>query len=160
MEFDVVRIDPAKERRMLVEMWGPIFPHEQFFEDEVWLHPEVEAYWIVIKGEKVGFTVFQLNVTVAGTYEQDMPRDPGTMYILIVGLKPGFRGMGLGTRVKQWHIDYARRRGDVRRLVSNHRVSNTASYMFNVKAGYEVAGTKPDYYPDPKEDSTVMQYRI
>ena len=64
---------------------------------------------------------FQLHRTVADTYDQDELHEVGTMYILVVALKPEFRARP-GTQVKQWHIEHARKHGDIQKLVSNHRV--------------------------------------
>lgn len=160
MDLTMVRADPARERVELQEIWQQSLPDDKFFGDDVWQDPSVETYWVRVNGVRVGFTTLQLHVTVADTYDQDLPKEIGTMYILITALKPGFRGQGLGTQVKHWHIDYARGRGDIRKLVSNHRRSNTASRRFNVKSGYRQVAEKPDYYPKPLEDSIVMELKL
>lgn len=158
MDFTTVRADPILECRELQDVWQQSLPHDAFFGSDVWLNPSVETHWIIVDGAKAGFTTFQLHRTVADTYDQDELHEVGTMYILVVALKPEFRGKGLGTRVKQWHIEHARKHGDIQKLVSNHRVSNTASYRFNLKAGYVLVGVKPGYYPSPREDSNVMEF--
>lgn len=159
MDFAMVLADPMKDSVDLKKVWSESLPHDSFFGNDVWLDPTVETYWVMKDGVRVGFTTIQLHVSVADTYDQELPKEVGTIYILIVALKPGFRGVGLGTAIKHWHKEYARRRGDIRKLVSNHRVSNSASHRFNVKAGYRQASRKPGYYPEPNmEDSIVMEF--
>lgn len=158
MDFVMIRTDFTTGCRDLREIWKQSFPNDMFFGDEVWQDPSVETYLVIVDGMKVGFTTFQLHTSIADTYDQDGPRETGTMYLLVVALKPEFRGRGLGTQVMLWHIEYAKQRGDIQKLVSNHRVSNTASHKFHLKAGHTQVGVKPNYYPKPQEDSIVMQY--
>jgi [ribosomal protein S18]-alanine N-acetyltransferase len=72
------------------------------------------------------------------------------------GLLPEHRGKGLGTRVKRWQIDYAKRNG-FKRIVTNCRVSNSRIIALNLQHGFRVIRTTHDYYDSPNEATVVME---
>jgi ribosomal protein S18 acetylase RimI-like enzyme len=137
-------------RRMDLEIFG-----KDAFEEEVWF--SVEAYWIVVDGAVAGCAAFLHDVD----FEEDLREDDenvsrrGTVYIQSTGLLAAYRGRGLGRRVKQWEIEYARRNG-FGRIVTNCREGNARMIGINEKHGFSVTRTTPGYYADG-EATVVME---
>jgi len=71
------------------------------------------------------------------------------------GLLRDYRGRGLGNRVKEWQIEYARQNG-FRRMVTNCRESNAAMIAINEKYGFRAIRRTPGYYEDG-EATIVME---
>ena len=63
------------------------------------------------------------------------------------GLLRAYRGRGLGKRIKEWEIEYAKRNG-FRRVVTNCRESNAAMISINEKYGFRAIRSTPGYYED------------
>jgi ribosomal protein S18 acetylase RimI-like enzyme len=125
------------------------------FAPEDWL--SLESYWIVADGQVAGCAAFIRDVE----FQEDLPGDrenaaqPGTVYIQSTGLLPEYRGRGLGTRIKAWQIEYAKRNG-FRRMLTNCRESNAAMISINKKFGFRPIRSTPGYYEDG-ETSVVME---
>lgn len=125
------------------------------FPPEDWL--TLESYWIVVDAQITGCAAFMHDVDFAEDLEDSGDNVPqhGTLYIQSTGLRTEFRGKGLGTQVKAWQIDYARRHG-FHRIVTNCRASNAAMISINKKFGFQPIRTTPGYYADG-EPTVVME---
>jgi GNAT superfamily N-acetyltransferase len=125
------------------------------FQPEDWL--SLESYWIVVDGQVAGCAAFIRDVE----FQEDLREDernaarPGTVYIQSTGLLPEFRGRGLGTRIKAWQIEYAKRNG-FRRMLTNCRESNSVMIAINKKFGFRSIRTTAGYYEDG-EATVVME---
>jgi ribosomal protein S18 acetylase RimI-like enzyme len=124
------------------------------FTPEDWL--SLESYWIVVDVQVAGCAAFIHDVE----FGEDLGAgenlaQPGTLYIQSTGLLPEFRGRGLGSRVKEWQIEYARRNGFVR-MVTNCRESNVAMIAINERFGFRAIRKTAGYYSDG-EATVVME---
>ena len=125
------------------------------FTPEDWA--ELESYWIVMDGQKAGSVAFIRDVEFGEDllgYGENVPRR-GTLYIQSTGLLAGYRGQGLGGRVKEWQIDFARRNG-FGRVITNCRESNAPMISINEKYGFREIRRTPGYYADG-EATVVME---
>ncbi len=136
--------------RLDVEIFG-----KDAFAPEDWL--SLESYWIVVDGRVAGCAAFIRDVE----FQEDLRGDGenaaqrGTVYIQSTGLLRAYRGRGLGKRIKEWEIEYARRNG-FRRMVTNCRESNAAMIAINEKYGFRAIRSTPGYYGDG-EATVVME---
>jgi len=128
------------------------------FELAHWLM--LESYWILVDGERAGCAAFIHDVDFAEDLRDDDENDPqqGTLYIQSTGLLKRHRGRGVGTRVKEWQIDYARRHG-FQRMITNCRESNARMIDINRRFGFQAIRTTPGYYGDG-EATVVMELRL
>jgi len=142
--------DGAELWKMDVEIFG-----KDAFAPEDWL--SLESYWIVVDGQVAGCAAFIPDVE----FQEDLRGDGenaaqrGTLYIQSTGLLRAYRGLGLGKRIKEWEIEYARRNG-FRRIVTNCRESNAAMISINEKYGFRAIRSTPGYYEDC-EATVVME---
>jgi ribosomal protein S18 acetylase RimI-like enzyme len=142
--------DGAELWKMDVEIFG-----KDAFAPEDWL--SLESYWIVVDGQVAGCAAFIPDVE----FQEDLRGDGenaaqrGTLYIQSTGLLRAYRGLGLGKRIKEWEIEYARRNG-FRRIVTNCRESNAAMISINEKFGFRAIRSTPGYYEDG-EATVVME---
>ena len=144
LEFREARLpeDLADLYRMDVEIFA-----EDAFDPEAWLN--LESYWILVDGQIAGCTAFWHDVDFQVDLredEQNVPQ-PGTLYIQSTGLLPRHRGRGIGTRIKAWQIEYAKRHG-FQRVLTNCRESNARMLAINQKFGFRPIRTTPEYYGD------------
>ncbi len=141
--------EAAELSRLDVEIFG-----KDAFPPEDWL--SLESYWIVVDGQVAGCAAFIPDVEFGedlGDGENLAQR--GTLYIQSTGLLREFRGRGLGKRIKEWEIEYAKRYG-FRRMVTNCRESNAAMISINEKYGFRAIRSTPGYYEDG-EATVVME---
>ena len=121
--------------------------HKDAFHLALWL--TLESYWILVDGQVAGCSAFARDTD----FQEDLRADdenipqPGTLYIQSTGLLSLYRGKGLGHRIKNWQIEYAKRNG-LRRIVTNCRESNTPMLSINKKHGFRRIRTTPAYYED------------
>lgn len=123
------------------------------FQLEDWLN--LESYWILADGRVAGCAAFIRDVEFAEDLGEENPARRGTLYIQSTGLLPEFRGRGLGKRVKEWEIEYARTNGFAR-VLTNCRESNAAMIGINARYGFRAIRTTPGYYGDG-EATVVME---
>jgi ribosomal protein S18 acetylase RimI-like enzyme len=145
--------DGAELWMMDVEIFGP-----DAFTPEDWLN--LESYWVVADGRMAGSVAFIQNVDFGedlGEGEQNVA-ERGTLYIQSTGLLREFRGRGLGKRVKEWQIEYAKNNG-FSRVVTNCRESNAAMIKINERFGFRVVRKTDDYYGDG-EATVVMELEL
>ena len=141
--------DAAKLWKMDVEIFGV----DAFAPDD-WL--SLESYWIVVDGRTAGCAAFIPDVEFGEDLaEGENLSQPGTLYIQSTGLLPDFRGRGVGSRVKEWQIDYATRNG-FERVVTNCRESNATMISINEKYGFRPIRKTEGYYADG-EATVVME---
>ena len=140
----------AELRRVDLEIFG-----KDAFEEELWY--TVDAYWIVVDGQVAGCVAFVHDVDFEEDLREDDENVPrrGTVYIQTTGLLAAYRGQGLGRRVKEWEIEYARRNG-FGRMVTNCREGNARMIGINEKYGFRAIRTTPGYYEDG-EATVVME---
>jgi ribosomal protein S18 acetylase RimI-like enzyme len=128
------------------------------FAPEDWL--SLESYWVMVDGQIAGCVAFIHDVDfgedLSGDGENVEQR--GTLYIQSTGLLKGFRGRGLGKRVKEWQIEYARHNGFAR-VVTNCRESNAAMIGINEKFGFRPIRKTEGYYADG-EATVVLELRL
>lgn len=142
--------DGAELWKLDVEIFGV-----DAFALEDWL--SLESYWIVVDGQVAGCAAFIPDVE----FQEDLRGDgenaaqPGTVYIQSTGLLREYRGRGLGKRIKEWEIEYARRNG-FRRIVTNCRESNAVMISINERFGFRAIRITPGYYEDG-EATVVME---
>ena len=155
MEFRKAELprDAASLREMDVEIFGT-----DAFELARWL--TLESYWILADGEVAGCAAFIPDVDFAEDLRKDDENEPqrGTLYIQSTGLLAKHRGRGIGSRVKAWQIEYAKRNG-FRRIVTNCREGNAAMIAVNRKFGFQAIRTTPGYYGDG-EATVVMELSL
>ncbi len=139
------------------ELWNldvQIFGVDAFALDD-WL--SLESYWIIAEGRVAGCTALIHDVE----FGEDLLGDGenvaqlGTLYIQSTGLRREYRGQGLGSRVKEWQIEYARR-NRFGRVVTNCRESNAAMITINERFGFRPIRKTAGYYPDG-EATVVME---
>lgn len=149
----VLPVEAAELWKVDVEIFGV-----DAFAPEDWL--SLESYWIVVDGRVAGCAAFihdvEFGEDLLGDGENVEQR--GTLYIQSTGLRREYRGQGLGTRVKEWQIEYARRNG-FRRMVTNCRESNAAMIAINERSGFRAIRKTPGYYADG-EATVVMELML
>ena len=142
--------DGAELWKLDVEIFGV-----DAFTLEDWL--SLESYWIVVDGQVAGCAAFipdvEFQEDLRGEGENAAQR--GTVYIQSTGLLWEYRGRGLGKRIKEWEIEYAKRNG-FHRILTNCRESNAAMIAINEKYGFRAIRSTPGYYEDG-EATAVME---
>jgi ribosomal protein S18 acetylase RimI-like enzyme len=126
------------------------FPAD-LFDPEEWA--EYESYWMIVDGNTVGCSAFVRDVDY-----DEQPR-PKCLYIMSTGVLPEFQGRGLGSKQKQWQIEYAIERG-FEIIVTNMWESNTRISRLNNKFGFTTRELVPGYYSDPEEAAVVMELKL
>ena len=157
MRIEFRKADLPDDALALWEMDQEIFA-EDAFELAHWLM--LESYWIMVDGERAGCAAFIRDVDFAEDLRDDDENIPqeGTLYIQSTGLLPKYRGLGVGSRVKQWQIEYARTNG-FKRVVTNCRESNTRMIEINRRFGFKPVRVTPGYYGDG-EATVVMELML
>lgn len=77
------------------------------------------------------------------------------IHINNVAVLPALRGRGMGTALMRRVFEEARRLG-ARRATLEVRASNEAARRLYVRLGFEVAGTRRNYYTHPVEDALIL----
>lgn len=77
------------------------------------------------------------------------------MSVLKIAVAPAWRGRGIGTWLLSRALGLAREKG-ARISYLEVRPSNLAALALYRKLGFEVAGIRPRYYPETREDALVM----
>jgi ribosomal protein S18 acetylase RimI-like enzyme len=126
------------------------FPAD-LFDAEDWV--QYESYWMIADGRTVGCSAFLHDVDY-----DEQPR-PKCLWIVSTGILPDVRGRGLGAKLKEWQIEYARQRG-FEFIVTNMRQSNSRIIRLNEKFGFKTRELVPGYYDDPEEAAVVMERKV
>jgi ribosomal protein S18 acetylase RimI-like enzyme len=156
MEIEMRKANLPADTPQLREIDLRIFGEIDAFEESYWLG--LESYWVVVGGKVAGCTGFSHNMDFQEDVREDgenVPQD-GTLYIESTGVLAEYRGRGVGTQVKEWQIEYARRNG-FKRMVTNCRESNLKMISLNKRYGFRVVRLTPEYYEEPIESTVVME---
>lgn len=121
------------------------------FHAETW--QELETYWMLCDGERIGCSAF-----VHHSAHDGNPL-PGSLYIMTTGVLPEFQGRGFGAKQKAWQIEYARQHG-FSRIVTNTRKSNLRMISLNKKFGFQQIKVVPAFYEGPREPAIVMELHL
>ena len=152
-EISYEQADVASEMSDLLRFDRKIFhayPGDVFSKRE-WL--EFDVYWMVVDGKKVGCSAFKAN------FDYDDKRKSGCLFIASTGIVPEMQGYGLGRRMKQWQIEYAKRNG-FKVLQTNMRQSNHEIIGLNNALGFGITRVHRGYYPKPPEAAVVMELHV
>ncbi|MEZ5288783.1 MAG: ribosomal protein S18-alanine N-acetyltransferase [Vicinamibacterales bacterium] len=77
------------------------------------------------------------------------------MHVNNLAVDPRFRNRGLGRQLLAGALEAAARMG-IRRATLEVRRSNTAALRLYERAGFRVAGVRPNYYSHPVEDALLL----
>lgn len=157
-----VEIYPAdiSEIAALVALDEQIFlpTSEDPFTESQWR--SFESFWIVRDGKKVGSFSFCPNKDVWNPPEADAPPDrEGSLYLVSTGILHEYQGQGIGNKVREWQIAYAKQKG-FSRIVTNHRQNNARIIHLSEKYGFKKIADIPHYYHDPDESAVVMELQL
>jgi ribosomal-protein-alanine N-acetyltransferase len=72
-----------------------------------------------------------------------------------VAVHPDFRGKGIGEALMRHVIDKVRKSGATF-MTLEVRASNAAAVTLYKKLGFEILGTRKNYYTNPDEDACLM----
>jgi hypothetical protein len=73
-----------------------------------------------------------------------------------LGIDPGLRRRGIGTRLVQYAIERGAQRGAVRAFLEV-RASNQAAIGLYQRLGFRAAGVRARYYTNPTEEAVLME---
>lgn len=99
------------------------------------------------------YLVLDDNGTIAGFAGMWLILDEA--HITNIAIHPGYRGCGLGEKLVQAIIDYARQLGATA-MTLEVRVSNVTAQQLYTKLGFEAKGKRRGYYSDTGEDALIM----
>jgi ribosomal protein S18 acetylase RimI-like enzyme len=151
IEFRKVKItDELEALQQLDEKIFAAFPGDLFTQEE-WA--SFESRWMIADGAIVGCSALVHDVD----YDES-PR-PGCLYIVSTGVVPEARKRGLGRKLKEWQIEYARSHG-FEVIVTNMRQTNHPIIRLNEALGFRRRSIHPSFYEDPPEDAIVMELRL
>ena len=155
VEITIRRVRPD-EMGLLCELDVKIFGDEDAFNTpDLW--EGLEAFFVVVNGLIVGSTALRHNTDVAESYEADYAELHGSLYIVSTGIVPEWQGQGIGSKVKEWQVDYAQAHRFAR-IVTNARTSNTRSIKLNQKLGFQIIQSIPGWYGD--ESTVVLERKL
>lgn len=160
MNFEVIKADPKTESQDLSAMDIAVLPNEKPFPQTVWMEEKIETYWIKVNGEKVGIISIERDSAPGATYDAESEVSPGSIYLILIGLIPGWQGKGFGKLAMEWLKVMVRSRKGYTRIVSNLRQSNTPSLKLHTSMGFREIALKWSYYSDPNENSPVLELKI
>ncbi len=80
------------------------------------------------------------------------------VHINSLAVRPEFRGRGYGTALLRHILREGRRQG-AQRATLEVRLSNQPALRLYTRLGFEVAGTRRNYYTSPVEDALVLWKR-
>jgi len=155
MHTEIRKAHPARELRSLLAFDRAVFRASDRFPPDYW--KQVESYWMLVGGVKVGCCAFQRNADFREAGENVPMR--GSLYIASTAIHPRFRTIGLGRMLKSWQICFALRHRFTR-IVTNVRAGNTAMLALNAEFGFKAIRTTPRYYSGPVDSTVVMERRF
>ncbi len=140
---------------LLCELDIGIFGDDGFDTPDLW--EGLEVFFIVVNEIIVGSTALRHNTDIAESYEDDYVELPGSLYIVSTGILPEWCGQGVGSKVKEWQINYAQKSGFAR-IVTNAKVSNVRSVKLNQKFNFQILRLIPNWYGN--EDAVVLERKL
>lgn len=115
----------------------------------------LRSFWLIQKRKRIGACCVKHHATFSTDKYAFSKRAYGTLYITSTAVLPQFRQHGFGAVLKAWQIAYARTHGFTK-IVTNIRVSNTASIRLNLKFGFTIVDQFEKCYPDG-ENAVIME---
>ncbi|VBB05824.1 ribosomal-protein-alanine acetyltransferase [Lucifera butyrica] len=76
-------------------------------------------------------------------------------HVTNIAILPGYRSLGLGRRLLQVLIDYAKTQG-AKSMTLEVRKSNAPAQNLYRELGFVSRGVRPGYYTDTQEDAIIM----
>jgi ribosomal protein S18 acetylase RimI-like enzyme len=154
-----IKVIPAhvvRDAQLLYDLWHEIFGDDDNFTGlEEWIGHK--CFFVVVANQAVGLIVLQHNFKC--TVSADTVRSYGSLFIAGTGIVSEFRGEGIGTFVKRWEINYARK-NRFKRISTNCRKSNARIIGLNQKFGFRIIRTVPYCYSNPEESAVVMELSL
>jgi ribosomal-protein-alanine N-acetyltransferase len=83
--------------------------------------------------------------------------DEGLIANIVV--HPGYRRMGIGTRLVNEVIEYAKKH-DIKRLTLEVRASNAPAIALYENMGFKKEGVRRGFYDSPKEDGLIYSLEL
>lgn len=83
--------------------------------------------------------------------------DEGLIANIVV--HPGYRRMGIGTRLVNEVVEYAKKH-DIRRLTLEVRASNAPAIALYENMGFKKEGVRRGFYDSPKEDGLIYSLEL
>lgn len=83
--------------------------------------------------------------------------DEGLIANIVV--HPGYRRLGIGTRLVNEVIEYAKKH-DIRRLTLEVRASNAPAIALYENMGFKKEGVRRGFYDSPKEDGLIYSLEL
>ena len=158
MTIRLVLANPAKDAPDLTGAAKVLVPDDPF-EEGVWGEDSIDAYWIMDGDERIGVLVTERDVSIAPTYAEESLRSPGNLYLCLIGVFPARQRQGIAREAFALIVAHARETG-MHNIQSNLRESNLSSLRFHEAVGFMPAGRIEGYYPNPKEDTLVMNFLL
>lgn len=81
---------------------------------------------------------------------------PQELHLINIAVRPEFRRMGIGTRLMEYMLDYAKRNA-CDYITLEVRVSNVGAQIFYGRFGFKRSYIREKYYVDNDEDAIVME---
>jgi ribosomal-protein-alanine N-acetyltransferase len=78
------------------------------------------------------------------------------LYVRNIAVAPAWRRQGLGSRLLELTLNWARRRG-AERAVLEVRAGNRPAQELYRKAGFGLSARRPEGYTSPPEDALVLE---
>jgi ribosomal-protein-alanine N-acetyltransferase len=82
------------------------------------------------------------------------------LHIIRIAVAQDFRSRGLATWLLQQCFKLAKQKKDFDSVYIEVRPSNKAAIALYRKLGFQVIGTRPNYYPESNEEALVMKKQI
>ena len=79
--------------------------------------------------------------------------------VLDIAVGAKFRRMGIGRKLLQLMAEATKLRG-AERIMLEVRMSNEGAKVLYLSEGYEITGTRRNYYKNPTEDAILMEKRL
>ncbi len=79
--------------------------------------------------------------------------------IMNIAVAPEYRRQGIAQKLTDALIDHLKTKG-IKSLLLEVRVSNLSAIALYEKLGFVVAGRRPRYYTNPREDAYVMRKEL
>jgi ribosomal protein S18 acetylase RimI-like enzyme len=152
VDLAIVRATLPKDARALAAFDKRTFPNVSDHSTPAYFSEDgMQSFWLLLKRRRIGACSLIPHATFEASPHALCCPEPGTLYITSTAIVPTQRGYGFGSIWKAWQITYAKK-GGFKKIVTNARVSNTASIALNRKFGFAVVHECiPDCYADGEE---------
>ena len=120
--------------------------HRKSFSDEL---SRNDAYSFAVRAQLDGK---RMEIIIAYVFVRILVKE---MHILRIAVADGFQARGAATRMLQQCFILAEQK-EVDSVYIEVRPSNTSAIALYRKSGFQLLGTRPNYYPESGEDAIVM----